>query len=1592
MNFLMLPIHRPVAVAMFFLGIMMLGGVAWQKMPVELFPALVGSEINVNFTRPGSKPEVIEREILLPLQAQVSTMADVAETRGTIRGTSGSFTVRFEPGVNIKVREFELQRMVTEMQRDQPQGTSLNVQSTGTGAISELAMMIHVLGTGDEDKDALYDLTDQLIAPRFASISGVSQAMATGGARRQVTVTVDPERTTAVGLSIEGVLNMVQRTVGRMLYTGSLESEAGRTAVMLDGRPIGVNSLSNARVEYNSPALLHHTSDVVIGLGRKEQLFRVNGKPAVGLVLFQEQDSNLVRLGRTLRERVEQVREELKPQGLDLVIGFDAADTVETQIRHLSKLGLSGFAIALAVLFFFLRQWRAVAVVGLAVPVSLLTALAFLFLVGQTLNLVSLFGLMIAIGLVVDNSVVVFEAIERHLLRGAGIEDAVREGLRRTVRAILAASATTAVVFLPIILVEFDDPMIRQIATIVSLSILLPLSASLLVAIGLVPLLANYLAAPAAQQRIADSQRRRAERANLLPPDQAKLVFGGVVASALRNPPTWIAGTVAAVLLTVGIAVPWVMVNSSTNDATEPDIIQLSAEFPSERTLAVTSAAMARLEGEVLEDPMVESVEAQINESGGSLTIKLIDRDLRPDEFRAQSIRNKVYRAARQVRGGFRIQRAGDDSGGGGKRTAGGAFGGTPAEIVLSGPDSEILLTVGKNVQAQLESTPQIESAWVTVQPGMSEFWVEPIAAAFESLGLTFSQVLPVLQLAGREGQQMPTGFVRHNGRELPLIVERKDAREENIGMRDLTRIRVQTPSGVMPVTALATMREMPPPTVISHHNGRREISVMYRLREDIPDTGPTRIAIDEEIAASVRAIPRPSGVGIETNDENETETWFKEVATPAVALVYLVLAITFESLILPILLLLAIPLTILGAAWALAIAGISFEMMAALGALVLFGLTVNPAILLLDRMQQLIREGGWSAGSAAFAAVKERTRPVLMTSATTIAGLWPLAIVTGRENEIWPPFATVVIGGLITSSLLTLMLIPVGFILLKKVDEIFSRVGPWLVLVWMGSTLATIMGLILTDTITTLLWQVVTGLLIGSGFLALVVIFFRPRDIPEPDCSAGPPRLEVSHLHKTYGLPGPLKRALLAPGIYAQKVLERGGHVFLPADALDRFAPLTLGMIGMGVLATLVQSDFWQLFFWLIAGVLGSRLLIEFRRYRGHITETGKVQPGGVENKLVLTLPWLIIAVYTSYAAVNPHLQGIVKPDTYFVCTLASLLVAIFQGMRRSARQQASGELSHRVARGGTGVIINIWRAWSARFAGLDLPADPIVALAGVNFKVEKGMIGILGPNGAGKTTLLRQLAGVLDPTRGTIRYGGVPLAKIQKHLARWVGYLPQDAGLPGGMSPKEYLTWYAALYDIPADNRHERVDSLLSEVGLDDKVDDKIKSLSGGMKQRVAVARTLLRLPPVIIVDEPTVGLDPRERIRFRNLLSRLARDRIVLMSTHVVEDVAVACDRVLVIAKGELVFDGGTGTLSDTAIGHVWELRTEPGEIPVLPDGAIATHETPSVDGKVVHRIIAAEQPEATAPLDATLEDGYMWLLTQNTDANNNTKVTP
>lgn len=287
-------------------------------------------------------------------------------------------------------------------------------------------------------------------------------------------------------------------------------------------------------------------------------------------------------------------------------------------------------------------------------------------------------------------------------------------------------------------------------------------------------------------------------------------------------------------------------------------------------------------------------------------------------------------------------------------------------------------------------------------------------------------------------------------------------------------------------------------------------------------------------------------------------------------------------------------------------------------------------------------------------------------------------------------------------------------------------------------------------------------------------------------------------------------------------------------------------------------------------------------------------------------------------------------------------------------------------------------WRRACRAVLGFDLPVQEIHAVKSVSFEASEGMIGILGPNGAGKTTLLRQLAWILDPSSGRILLGGVHLDALRHHLARWIGYLPQDFGLPDQLTAREYLDYFANLYEIPVAERSQQVARLLREVGLGERADEPIGDYSGGMRQRVAVARTLLRLPSVIIVDEPTVGLDPKERLRFRNLLARLANERIVLLSTHVVEDVAVACDRVLVMSKGRLVFDSHPEALAEAAAGRIWTAELSPTEEEALVEGASIIDRLPIDEERARVRIYSGRRPHPRAQAVApSLEDGYLTL---------------
>lgn len=1588
-NFLSLSVLRPVAVSMLFLAMVILGTIGISRMPVELIPSLEGNQLFVGFGRFGSTPEIVERELLLPLLSRISGLGGVTRTQAQIEGATGNLSIEFHPLTDIKVREYEVKEIASTLQRQQdPNSTYIEVRSSSfnTGTLPVMSILVTAEGL---HSDAIFDLASERVEPRIASVPGVSRAILQGGGGRQVNIFVDPDQAAALGIDLGSVRSAIQNSLGRVQSVGSMDSGGGRTSVIVDGQVDSLSYLRDTRIDPARGVKIADISTIELGYSVGETRFRYNGKSAVGLTVFQEQGSNLVNMGRAVERRIREVRREIQNVGLDLVITQNEAESLDSQIQRVYMLGAIGLVIALVVLFLFLRRWRAVLVVGVSVPVSVTFALVGLYLLGESINLLTLFGLTMAIGLLVDNSVVVYESILRGIERGLTSTQATRVGLRKTVRAIVAASLTTTIVFVPIFIVGIEDAYTQQMFATLAKAVVLPVIASMIVAVGLVPLLAHKLAAPAALRRIQQRRAARKLRGGIPTPDVAKILLTGFAAKAIRHPASWVATTIVLVVVTLVVTLSFQLIAAGQvgRESAQADDVRVSVQVQEDKY-----ADLDRIEEdvEVIEKALlakagVAAIQSNILARNVELHIKFVDVKDRPPNFRASEFQDFVDNIivsegllALQHTGVWRGFRGNWGSGGYGR---GMGLGGNPKRIILTGPNPDILFDVAEEVQARLREHPYVRGAQVAIQRGDPELLIEPNRRALDAFGLTLREAMSFVDLSGRGAQSTTINFPLSNGREIPIVIELETAREQNIALRELQRLRVQTNNGVLPVRALASIKKAPPPSTIVYTNGRRELPVEYSLENDVPESGPQRIAIEESIETFIHEIPLPAGYVIDTPSPAEQFNYAQNLVLPVLGLLFLVLAFTFESLAVPILVFLAIPLVIVGSLWGLVLTGTPFENMALVGFFVLAGLSINPSILLLDRMQQFSR-AGFTRGAAAFAAVLERTRPVLMTTATTVAALFPLAISTGRENELWPPFAVVVMGGLVSSAILTLIIVPVGYVFLKRLDETFGRLGAWLMLAWVTCSVGTMFVLVKFAGLEAFFWQIVCSVLVGSFYLTIIVVLFRRVEVPEPDVRDGPPKLVVTYLRKIYGLPGAIRRALNSRKEFVAKVLKVKGTIFTRAETLERTTVLLVLAMGMGLIGWINTSAGWKLLFWLLTAACLSLVCVEIRKFRGYVTDEGTHQRGGIEGFLKIMMPWVAIISFSYLEIFEPvYLSEVPARSNWFWPILFSVLLLLGQMFRRSALQQSAGKLAPRVTRGFMKYPRTWYRRMTSKLGGVDLPGKEIHALSSVSFTATKGMIGILGPNGAGKTTLLRQLAGILDPTRGNVRYGGVSLGGIRNVLARWVGYLPQDAGLPRNLTSREYLAYYAALYEIPPTERNERVRTLLTEVGLRDKIDEKIGSLSGGMRQRVAVARTLLRLPSIIIVDEPTVGLDPRERIRFRNLLSRLAESRIVLFSTHVVEDVAISCDRVLVIAKSRLRFDGSPTELAQRAIDKVWEVEHLETTKFELPEGAMLAEESPTPSGGKLRRIVAAVAPSTDAK--ATIprpEDGYLWLLTQ------------
>jgi len=638
---------------------------------------------------------------------------------------------------------------------------------------------------------------------------------------------------------------------------------------------------------------------------------------------------------------------------------------------------------------------------------------------------------------------------------------------------------------------------------------------------------------------------------------------------------------------------------------------------------------------------------------------------------------------------------------------------------------------------------------------------------------------------------------------------------------------------------------------------------------------------------------------------------------------------------------------------------------MALLGFIVLVGIAVNNGIILIDSIGTLRNKRGFRRERAVLTAGRSRVRPILMTSATTLLGVLPLALKFGGDYEIWPPFAITVLGGLTVSMLSTLIFIPVVYMGLDQVKNWLVDIGA----VGVGiASLAAIAGAYGVYTrYESMFWGTLVLLPLWIGCLALVwsLLSVHRARVAARRASQPVERIQIRNLTKIYGAPGKFRRE------WARYDRRNARRLYTGPSAQERKILIDsllwkFPLVGLMVyFTTYFEDGIWIYLHALVMAAMVTHL--------GHCISSlwTRSLPTWIKTFGGAIAPRILPVGFLVYI----HLHLALKSVT--IASAAIWLVFLllrYLGKRMKARQMNLDNISGRFA----------WfRKWVYRGVAslpvVGVPRPQFQALAGVDLEIRRGMFGLLGPNGAGKTTLMRILCQVLEPSYGSVIIEGRNLMHNGR-VQGLIGYLPQHFGYYAHLSAYDFLD-YRALLEGFKDRveRRERVLECLEQVNLTDRMDDPVGSFSGGMRQRVGIAQTLLHMPQIIIVDEPTAGLDPMERIRFRNLLARVSQERIVIFSTHIVEDISGSCNKLAVLNRGQVLYSGSPQEMRVLAQDKTWESVLPEDRFTKIENELSAISHLRTPDGVRV-RYLSDDPPNDLEPVavDPTLEDAYLYLL--------------
>lgn len=987
MNLSELSVKRPVGLSMCVLSLIVFGISSVFSMPMESTPEMNMPVLMVSTTYTGASPEEVDNLVTDVVESALSKVSEVSSMTSRSSEGRSMTTLEFDYSVDIDDKRDEvdesLQRLRLPETADDPIVMEMSMDSSSI-------MSLSIQGEGSE---SLLTYIEEKIVPEIEKIAGVASVETSGGSSQYVQILLNEEYMKQYGLTMQQVSNAISSADFTTTIGDINRGEVGLTLQASESYSTPT-SLENISISLPSGDIIHLSDVASVNQvqNEKNSISRYNGMENINISVSKNQSANTIEVCNQVLAAVDQLNQE--GLGLAITVTNNSGEEIFDNIMNVVSSLLQGLAISMFVLLLFLGDWRAAFIVAVSMPLSVFAALVLMSMFGMTINLMSLGGLVVGIGMMVDNSIVVLESCFTHRTEQRTFAESAIAGAHLVGASVVASTLTTVVVFLPIALM---DGMAGQLFKQVGFTIVFSMAASLISALTMVPMMFVQLAPIEKKQTLAIRFMRKMENG-----------YAVLLKNALNH-------KLIVVLIALCMLGATVYLYTTLEQELMPNMdqgsISISVTTKTGLSLDRTNLIMTAIEEAVASHDEVESYSLSSRGGGSaSMSVYLKDDYTGSTQDFISQLRNDT----------LSIEDCSIEV----SEQSGMSFGGNRgAQISLTGENLDVLKEYAEQVRLLVAATEGVESASTSLTDGDPSAILKVDSVSAAAIGMTPSSVVSTVKnmISG-----MDAGTLQTADQEYSITVEYPPERFHDIS--DLSGLMLETSGGQVPLTDVATVAYANQPTTISRTDGEYTVTITGQTAQGVSSTQLSQSLIQQAQVLNLDGVTIGEG-----SSWRQMESEFGSIGTAlatAIFLVFVVMAIQFESCRFSLVVMLSVPFSMTGAFLALSLTGGSISMSSLIGLVMLVGIVVNNAIVLIDYTTNLRETCGMSPMDALIASGRSRLRPILMTTMTTILSLIPMALGIGGEVEMMQAMSWVVIGGLSFSTLLTLILVPTVYLL----------------------------------------------------------------------------------------------------------------------------------------------------------------------------------------------------------------------------------------------------------------------------------------------------------------------------------------------------------------------------------------------------------------------------------------------------------------------------------------------------------------------------------------------------------------------------------